>query len=229
MAVNVIMLGPPGAGKGTQGERFAMGHRIPRIPTGDILRDEIHSGSALGKAVKQVMDRGELVSDEVMIDIITERLGRPDVANGFVLDGFPRTVTQAQALDALMIGRDPLIVLDIVVPEAELVRRLGARMICEACGHNADGRETTPGVCHFCGGKLTQRADDNAMVVLERFKVYQNATKPLVDFYRSRPTFRSINGAQSLDRVAADLTSAVEAISNNAGATAKVVSGGGTR
>ena len=227
MAVNVIMLGPPGAGKGTQGERFAMGHRIPRISTGDILRDEMHAGSELGKAVKEVMDRGELVSDEVMIGIITERLSRPDVANGFVLDGFPRTVTQAQALDALMVGRDSLIVLDIVVPETELVRRLGARMICEACGHNADGRETTPGVCQFCGGKLTQRADDNAMVVLERFKVYTVATKPLVDFYRGRPTFRSIDGAQSKDRVAADLVSAVEAFGS--GVAAKAVSGGGTR
>ncbi len=227
MAVNVIMLGPPGAGKGTQGERFAMGHRIPRISTGDILRDEMHAGTALGAAAKAVMDRGELVSDQVMIGIVTERLARPDVANGFVLDGFPRTVAQAQALDELMLGRDPLIVLDIVVPETELVRRLGARMICESCGHNADGRETTPGVCHFCGGKLTQRADDNSAVVLERFKVYQNATKPLVEFYRSRPTFRSINGAQSLDRVAADLVAAVEEIGNNAGA--KVVSGGGSR
>ena len=211
MAINVIMLGPPGAGKGTQGERFAMGHRIPRISTGDILRDEMHRGTALGSAVKLVMDRGELVSDKVMIDIITERLSRPDVANGFVLDGFPRTVAQAQALDALMLGRDPLIVLDIVVPEAELVRRLGARMICEACGHNADGREMTPGVCHICGGKLTQRADDNAMVVMERSKVYQNATKPLVDFYSARPTFRSINGAQPPDRVAEDLAFAIEA------------------
>jgi adenylate kinase len=222
MAINVIMLGPPGAGKGTQGERFAMGHRIPRISTGDILRDEMHKGSALGKAVQAVMDRGELVSDEVMIDIITERLSRPDVADGFVLDGFPRTVTQAQALDSLMLGRDSLIVLDIVVPEQELMRRLGSRMICEACGHNADGRETTPGVCHICGGKLTQRADDNAMVVLERFKVYQVATKPLVDFYDGRPTFRTIDGAQSKDRVAADLVAAVEEITNSA-------CGGGSR
>jgi len=225
VSTNVIMLGPPGAGKGTQGERFAMGHRIPRISTGDILRDEIHSGSTLGLAAKTVMDRGELVSDPVMIGIVTERLSRPDVANGFVLDGFPRTVAQAQALDGLMDGRDPLIVLDIVVPEAELARRLGSRMICEACGHNADGRETTPGVCHFCGGKLTQRPDDNAAIVLERFKVYQSATKPLVDFYRTRPTFRSINGAQSLDRVAADLNAAVEDISNGAG----MASGGGKR
>jgi adenylate kinase len=226
VATNVIMLGPPGAGKGTQGERFAMGHRIPRISTGDILRDEIHSGSTLGKAAKIVMDRGELVGDQVMIGIVTERLGRADAANGFVLDGFPRTVTQAQALDHLMAGReDPLIILDIVVPEAELARRLGSRMICESCGHNADGRETRPGVCHFCGGKLTQRPDDNAAVVLERFKIYSASTKPLVDFYRPRPTFRSINGAQSLDRVAADLNAAVEDISNGA----RLASGGGAR
>ena len=225
MAVNVIMLGPPGAGKGTQGERFAMGHRIPRISTGDILRDEIHSGSALGKAARVVMDRGELVSDEVMIGIVTERLARPDVTNGFVLDGFPRTVGQAKALDALMLGRDPLIVLDIVVPEIELVRRLGSRMICESCGHNADGRETAPGLCHFCGGKLTQRADDNAAVVLERFKIYQTSTKPLVDFYRGRATFRSIDGAQTLDRVATDMAAAVGAIGNGAG----LASGGGKR
>jgi len=224
VAINVIMLGPPGAGKGTQGERFAMGHRIPRISTGDILRDEIHSGSALGKAARVVMDRGELVSDEVMIDIVTERLGRPDVVNGFVLDGFPRTVAQAKALDTLMAARDPLIVFDIVVPEAELARRLGHRMICEDCGHNADGKETAPGQCHFCGGKLTQRPDDSAAVVLERFKVYQTATKPLVDFYCTRPTFRSINGAQPLDRVAADLNAAVADING-----AKIASGGGTR
>jgi adenylate kinase len=225
MATYVIMLGPPGAGKGTQGERFAMGHRIPRISTGDILRDEMHAGTPLGKAVKTVMDSGELVSDQVMIDIITERLTRQDVQNGFVLDGFPRTVGQAKALDGLMSGRDPLIVLDIVVPETELARRLGARMICEACGHNADGRETQPGVCHFCGGKLTQRADDTAAIVLERFKIYQTATKPLVDFYHTRPTFRSINGAQSLDRVAADLNAAVEDIANGA----RMASGGGKR
>src|SRR5205823_13967052 len=112
-----------------------------------------------------------------------------------------------------------------VVPETELVRRLGSRMICEACGHNADGRETKPGICHFCGGNLTQRADDNAAVVLERFKVYQKTTKPLVDFYRSRPTLRSIDGAQTLDRVAADLIAAVEAIGTGAG----MASGGGKR
>ncbi len=225
MSTNVIMLGPPGAGKGTQGERFAMGHRIPRISTGDILRDAVHAGTEVGRAAKVIMDRGELVSDEVMIGIVTERLARPDALNGFVLDGFPRTVAQAKALDALMAGRDPLIVLDIVVPEAELARRLGARLICQDCGHNADGKETEPGRCHFCGGKLTQRADDNAAVVLERFKIYQRATKPLVDFYHGRPTFRSINGAQPLDRVAADLAAAVDDITSGAG----MASGGGAR
>ena len=217
VAINVVMLGPPGAGKGTQAERFAMGHRIPRISTGDILRDAVHAGNQIGKAAKAVMDRGELVSDDVMIGIVTERLGRPDALNGFVLDGFPRTVAQAKALDSLMDGRDPLIVLDIVVPETELARRLGSRMICQACGHNADGMETEPGKCHFCGGRLTQRADDNAAVVLERFKIYQRATKPLVDFYRGRETFRSINGAQPLDRVTTELASAVAAITNGGG------------
>ena len=221
------MLGPPGAGKGTQGERFAMGHRIPRISTGDILRDELHAGTAIGKAAKLVMDRGELVGDDVMIGIVTARLAGTDAVNGFVLDGFPRTVAQAKALDALMSGRDPLIILDIVVPEAELVRRLGSRMICQDCGHNADGKETQPGQCHFCGGQLTQRADDNAAIVLERFKIYQMSTKPLVDFYRGRPTFRSINGAQPLDRVAADLVAAVEDISS--GNAAGLASGGGNR
>jgi adenylate kinase len=217
VAINVVMLGPPGAGKGTQAERFAMGHRIPRISTGDILRDAVHAGNEIGRAAKAVMDRGELVSDDVMIGIVTERLGRKDVANGFVLDGFPRTVAQAKALDRLMNGRDPLIVLDIVVPETELARRLGSRMICEACGHNADGMEKEPGTCHFCGGRLTQRADDNAAVVLERFKIYQRATKPLVDFYRVRATFRSINGAQPLDRVTTELAAAVAAIANGGG------------
>jgi adenylate kinase len=226
VAANVIMLGPPGAGKGTQGERFAMGHRIPRIATGEILRDAVHADTDIGRAAKIVMDRGELVGDDVMIGIVRERLARPDALNGFVLDGFPRTVAQAKALDELMAGRsNPLIVLDIVVPEAELARRLGSRMICTDCGHNADGKETEPGKCHFCGGKLTQRADDSAVVVLERFKIYQTATKPLVDFYRGRPTFRSINGAQPLDRVAADLVEAVEAIGNGA----KAASGGGAR
>ena len=213
------MLGPPGAGKGTQAERFARTRGIPKISTGDILRDAVHARTRRSaSACKAIMDRGELVSDDVMIGIVRERLERPDAVAGFVLDGFPRTVAQAAALDGLMAGRDPLIVLDIVVPEAELVRRLGTRLICEDCGdQRAHGHgEPSTGACSKCGGRLTQRADDNSAVVLERLKVYQRATEPLVEFYRVRPTFRSINGAQAPDRVAADLAAAIEAVGNGA-------------
>ena len=226
MAVNVIMLGPPGAGKGTQAERVARTRGIPRISTGDILRDAVHHHTAMGESVQAVMDRGELVSDDVMIGIVTERLGRPDVAPGFVLDGFPRTMAQAVALDRLMAERDPLIVLDIVVPESELARRLGTRMICGDCGTNADGHEAVPGRCGKCGGPLIQRADDSNGVVLERFKIYQRATKPLVEFYRERSTFRSINGAQAADSVTADLAAAIEAVGNG---RLNAAGGGSTR
>ena len=145
MALNLIMLGPPGAGKGTQAERFARSRGIPKISTGDILREAVHDRAPRsGCGAKAIMDRGELVSDDVMIGIVRERLERADALGGFVLDGFPRTVAQAAALDAIMDGRDPLIVVDIVVPEAELVRRLGTRMICEDCGTERAGRQHAP-------------------------------------------------------------------------------------
>jgi len=128
-----------------------------------------------------------------------------------VLDGFPRTVAQAAALDEIMTGRDPLIVVDITVPEAELVRRLSARMICESCGANAPVGDGAAGTCARCGGRMVQRADDSEAVVLERLKVYHRQSEPLVEYYRVRPTFRSINGAQPPDRVAADLVAAIEA------------------
>jgi len=229
MAPNLIMLGPPGAGKGTQAERFARGHGIPKISTGDILREAVHAGTEIGRRAKAIMDRGELVSDDVMIGIVRERLEQPDAIGGFVLDGFPRTVNQATALDTIMERRGPLIVLDIVVPEAELVRRLATRMICEDCGANA-GRFAEAGAssqnpagqadalrCSRCGGRLVQRADDNEAVVRERLRIYRQATQPLVDYYRTRPTFRSIDGAQPADRVAADLVAAIDAAGNGAG------------
>src|SRR3954464_7589856 len=137
MALNLLMLGPPGAGKGTQAERFARTRGIPKVSTGDILREAVQTGTEVGLRAKTIMDRGELVSDEVMIGIVRERLDQPDAAGGFVLDGFPRTVTQAGALDEIMRGRDPLIVIDIAVPEAELMRRMLSRLVCEACGTNA--------------------------------------------------------------------------------------------
>src|SRR5256714_8132207 len=142
MALNLIMLGPPGAGKGTQAERFARSRGIPKISTGDILREAVQTGTDVGKRARAIMDRGELISDDVMIGIVRERLDRDDARSGFVLDGFPRTVAQAEALDTIMNGRDPLTVVNIVVPLAELVRRLASRLICEDCGANAAVRET---------------------------------------------------------------------------------------
>jgi len=216
MALNLLMLGPPGAGKGTQAERFARTRGIPKVSTGDILREAVHAGTEVGLRAKEIMDRGELVSDEVMIGIVRERLDRQDMAGGFVLDGFPRTVAQATELDRLMIGRDPLIVIDMVVPEAELVRRLATRMICESCGANAPVGDGTT-ACMRCGGRMVQRADDNEAVVRERLKVYHRQSEPLVEYYRVRPTFRSVNGAQPPDKVAADLVAAIEAVGNGSG------------
>jgi adenylate kinase len=237
MALNLIMLGPPGAGKGTQAERLARSRGIPRISTGDILRDAVHAGTDIGRRAKAIMDRGDLVSDDVMIGIVSERLAQSDAAHGFILDGFPRTVAQASALDAIMNGRGPLVVIDIVVPEPELVRRLSTRLICEDCGAIAgplaDGSAADkmvlpaglsgsaeavaavravaePMRCHRCGGRLVQRSDDDEAVVRERLRVYRQSTKPLVDYYRVRPTFRSINGAQATDSVARDLAVAVD-------------------
>jgi adenylate kinase len=215
MALNLIVLGPPGSGKGTQADRLVRERGIPKISTGDILREAVQTGTELGRRAKTIMDRGELVNDEVMIGIVRDRLQRPDVTGGFILDGFPRTITQADALDELMTGRDPLIIIDVDVPEAELVRRLGSRLICESCGANAlvvvvDGN--APERCATCSGRLVQRVDDAEPVVRERLKVYRRDTKPLVEYYRGRPTFRSIDGAQSPDRVAADIREAVEGV-----------------
>jgi adenylate kinase len=218
MALNLLMLGPPGAGKGTQAERFAKERGIPKISTGDILREAVATKTEVGLRAKAIMDRGELVSDEVMIGIVGERLGRPDALNGFVLDGFPRTVAQAAALDGIMADRDPLIVVDIVVPEAELVRRLGTRSICRLCGTGASVGSTVGAACAKCGGRLVQRTDDNQAVVLERLKVYHRQSEPLVEYYRVRPTFRSIDGAQAPDRVAADLAAAIAAAGNGGAA-----------
>jgi adenylate kinase len=223
MSLNLILLGPPGAGKGTQAELFARAKGIPKISTGDMLRGAVKAGSELGVRAKATMERGELVSDDVMIGIVRERLNRADAREGFILDGFPRTVAQAKALDRLMNGRDPLIVVDFAVPEAELVRRLSIRLVCEDCGTNADGVESAEMArarCARCGGRLKQRADDNPSVVLERLKVYRRENQPLVDYYRSRPTFRVVDGAHTPDRVAVDLVEAVDSAASAEGKTA---------
>ena len=238
MPLHLVMLGSPGAGKGTQAERLARARGLLKISTGDILREAVHDGNDLGRRVKAIMDRGEYVSDDVMIDLVKARLEQPDARAGFVLDGFPRTVVQAAALDSIMNGRDPLVVVDIEVPEAELVRRLGARLICEDCGATAAGFEEGDGAaadtmvmppgaaaesiaaeravneprrCRRCGGRLVQRSDDNEAVARERLKVFKRQTEPLIEYYRVRPTFWSIDGAQTPDRVAMDIAAAIEA------------------
>ena len=222
MGLNLIMLGAPGAGKGTQAERVAVERRIPKISTGDILREAVTANTAIGQRAKVTMDRGQLVSDDIMIGIVRERLDRDDARGGFVLDGFPRTVPQAVALDAIMNGRDPLIVVDIAVGESDLVRRLLHRLVCEVCGRNAVGIELAGGeqdTCQRCGGRLVQRSDDNKAIVLERLQIYLRQTKPLVEYYRRRPTFRSVDGAQTPDRVAADLAAAIDTASKTAAAS----------
>jgi len=205
MGLNLIMLGAPGAGKGTQADVLARRRGLPKVSTGDILRQGIKDQLPVALVAKAKMDRGELVDDETMVAIVRERLRRPDVDAGFILDGFPRTVDQARALDRLIDerGKGPLIVVDIAVPEAELVRRLASRRICSKCGENAG--PTDGQTCLKCGGALIQRPDDNESVVLERLRVYARSTKPLVDFYRVRPTFRTVNGAQAPELVAQEL------------------------
>ncbi|MBM3771712.1 MAG: adenylate kinase [Acidimicrobiia bacterium] len=223
MALNVIFLGPPGAGKGTQADRFAQVKGIPKISTGDILREAVANKTAIGLRAKAIMDRGELVTDEVIIGIVKERLDRPNVAKGIILDGFPRTVAQAQALDGLMAGRSPLIVVDIQVPDAELVRRLTSRLVCGQCGSNAPAglAAGSPAAaaarCPKCGGSFVQRADDNEMVVRERLKVYEKNTRPLVEFYQKRPSFCPIDGSQSPSRVAEMIEMAVDTFAITAG------------
>ena len=215
VALNLVLMGPPGAGKGTQAERFALDHGIPKISTGDILREAVHGGTPLGKKVSAAMNRGELVSDDVLIGIVTDRLSRPDAARGFVLDGFPRTVPQADALDALLVGRGPLIVVEIQVPDDVLVARVRGRRICQDCGRtvSAFGEDAVNAAkCVHCGGKLVSRADDDENVVRERLKLYWRETQPMIAHYHTRPTYRTVVGAQSPERVREALVTAVASV-----------------
>jgi adenylate kinase len=211
--LNLVVLGPPGAGKGTQAVEFADRHGISKISTGDILRDAVQSGTALGQRAKATMDAGGLVDDQLMIAIVRERLGKKDVAGGFVLDGFPRTVAQATALDEIMAGQGALIVVDIAVPDDALVARLARRRVCGQCGLAVSASvDAVAGRCEKCGGELVLRSDDTESVVRERLRVYAEATRPLVDYYSSRPTFRSIDGNQRAEAVGSALAAAVDQV-----------------
>ena len=214
MALNLVMLGPPGAGKGTQARRLAAARGIPHISTGNILREAVQTGTELGLQATAVLDAGQLVSDAIMIGIVKERLGRSDALHGFLLDGFPRTVPQAEALDEMLSDRGPLVVIDLAVADEELVRRLSRRRVCGSCGAiigTTNGQPPTS--CAACGGVLEQRSDDREEVVRERLSVYRQNTAPLIDFYRARPTFRTIDGSQAEESVAAAVGAAVDGAS----------------
>jgi adenylate kinase len=224
MALNLVMIGPPGAGKGTQAARLCSHYGIPKISTGEILREAVASGTALGNEVKNIIGAGRLVSDDLIIYVARDRLSKPDALNGFVLDGFPRTVAQSRALDEMLEGRGPLVVVVFHVPEQELVKRLTWRRVCQDCGATFGGVDTPEltgessaegavesGRCRKCGGQLVQRDDDSAAVIRDRLKVFTSQTAPLVDFYRGRPTFSLINGLQAPDQVTADMHRAIDA------------------
>lgn len=203
---NLILLGAPGAGKGTQAQRLAVRFGIPQISTGDMLRAARREGTPLGKKAEEYMNKGALVPDEVVIGLVEERLQRPDAKAGFILDGFPRTIPQAQALDGVLhkLGRAKLKVIDVQVPETTLVERLGGRLSCPKDGASYHVKFTPPkvdNVCDQCGTQLITRADDKAEAIAQRLREYQDKTAPLVDYYRKAGVLKSIDGVGELEMV----------------------------
>jgi adenylate kinase len=201
--LNVVLLGAPGSGKGTQADRIVAAFGLPHISTGDILRAAVAAGTQLGAQAQQYMQAGKLVPDEVVIGITRERLAEPDAAHGFLLDGFPRTLDQAAALDELLAaaGRALTHVIVLDVPEEELIERLSGRRTCRQCGkgyHIKFDPPKQPGVCDVCGGELYQRADDNEETVRNRLVVYGEQTEPLIDYYARKGLVSTVSGGGRL-------------------------------
>lgn len=218
--MNLILLGLPGAGKGTQAERIHATYRIPHISTGDMFRQAVRDETPLGKEAKSYMDRGELVPDHVTIGIVEERLQKEDAAKGFLLDGFPRTAAQAEALDTLLnrAGRSLDAVLYVYVPYDILVERLTGRRVCKQCGatyHIIFNPPKQEGICDRCGGTLYQRDDDRPETVQRRLDVNQKETDTLVQFYRERGILKEIDGLGTIDEVFGRIQQAIGDASND--------------
>jgi adenylate kinase len=214
----VLLFGPPGAGKGTQAAAVAAASGVPHIATGDMFREHLRNGSELGRLARSYMERGELVPDEVTIGMLGERIAQPDARDGFVLDGFPRTLDQAKALDQLLASRGDRVsgVLDIVVPGDELVRRLAGRLICREASHpyhETDAPPAVPGICDIDGSELYHRDDDREDVVRNRVAVFEQETRPVREHYRALGTpIVTIDGARDRAEVEANLVEAVRAL-----------------
>ncbi|MBP1950026.1 adenylate kinase [Virgibacillus litoralis] len=213
--MNLILMGLPGAGKGTQAEKINEKYHIPHISTGDMFRLAIKEGTDLGKKAKEYMDQGELVPDEVTIGIVKERLGKDDCKNGFLLDGFPRTIAQAEALQSLLADLKESIdyVLHVDVPEEKLVERLTGRRICPNCGatyHVIYNPPKHEGICDKDGSELIQREDDQAETVKKRLEVNMKQTQPLLDFYQEKGYLVTVDGDQEIDQVFQDIQAKIE-------------------
>ena len=202
--LNIILMGPPGAGKGTQAKKLIAALEIPHISTGDMFREAIKEGTPLGKLAASYINDGHLVPDDVTIGLVKERLSKPDCAKGYLLDGFPRTIPQAEALEVMTkeIGREISHVIDIETPKEELVRRICGRRVCKKCGapyHVINIKPKVDGVCDICGGELVQRPDDNEEALNVRLEAYHKQTKPLLDFYEKKGLLKVFDGTSSAE------------------------------